>query len=86
MNPINTETARKRNVKLKSYNIQRKFRKISLNKFIKTQNFTKKINLKKIAKLQAIKSHDDLLKEDLIYTLLRSEKHPLENNYMKYIN
>ena len=86
MNPINTETARKHNVKLKSYNIQRKFRKISLNKFIKTQNFTKKINLKKIAKLQAIKSHDDLLKEDLIYTLLRSEKHPLENNYMKYIN
>ena len=86
MNPINTETARKRNIKLKSYNIQRKFRKISLNKFIKTQNFTKKINLKKIAKLQAIKSHDDLLKEDLIYTLLRSEKHPLENNYMKYIN
>ena len=86
MNPINTETARKRNVKLKSYNIQRKFRKISLNKFIKTQNLTKKINLKKIAKLQAIKSHDDLLKEDLIYTLLRSEKHPLENNYMKYIN
>lgn len=86
MNPINTETARKRNIKLKSYNIQRKFRKISLNKFIKTQNLTKKINLKKIAKLQAIKSHDDLLKEDLIYTLLRSEKHPLENNYMKYIN
>ena len=86
MNPINMETARKRNIKLKSYNIQRKFRKISLNKFIKTQNFTKKINLKKIAKLQAIKSHDDLLKEDLIYTLLRSEKHPLENNYMKYIN
>ena len=86
MNPINMETARKRNIKLKSYNIQRKFRKISLNKFIKTQNLTKKINLKKIAKLQAIKSHDDLLKEDLIYTLLRSEKHPLENNYMKYIN
>ena len=86
MNPINTETARKRNIKLKSYNIQRKFRKLSLNKFIKTQNLTKKINLKKIAKLQAIKSHDDLLKEDLIYTLLRSEKHPLENNYMKYIN
>ena len=86
MNPINTETARKRNIKLKSYNIQRKFRKISLNKFIKTQNLTKKINLKKIAKLQAIKSHDDLLKEDLIYTLLRSEKHPPENNYMKYIN
>ena len=44
------------------------------------------IHLKKIAKLQIIKSHDALSKEDLIYTLLRSEKHPLENNYMKYIN
>ena len=55
MNPINTETARKRNIKLKSYNIQRKFRKISLNKFIKTQNLTKKINLKKIPKYKQLK-------------------------------
>lgn len=55
MNPINTETARKRNIKLKSYNIQRKFRKISLNKFIKTQNLTKKINLKKIPNYKQLK-------------------------------
>lgn len=55
MNPINMETARKRNIKLKSYNIQRKFRKISLNKFIKTQNLTKKINLKKIPNYKQLK-------------------------------
>ena len=43
-------------------------------------------NLKKIAILQRIKNIDSLSKEDLIYTLLRSEKDSLEDNYVKYIN
>ena len=43
-------------------------------------------DLQKVAKLRRIKNIDDMSKEDLIYTLLRSEKNILEDNYMKYIN
>ena len=43
-------------------------------------------NLKKIAKLWNIKNQDILAKEDLIYTLLRSEKNLYEDNYEKYIS
>ena len=43
-------------------------------------------DLKKLAKLQRIKNSDNWSKEDLIYTLLRSEKNHLEDNNMKYIN
>ena len=43
-------------------------------------------NLKKIAKLRNIKNQDILAKEDLIYTLLRSEKNLYEDNYEKYIS
>ena len=42
-------------------------------------------DLKKIAKLRNIKKYSTLSREDFIYTLLRSEKAPHENNYMKYI-
>ena len=43
-------------------------------------------DLKKFAKLQRIKNSDNLSKEVLIYTLLRSQKNHLEDNNMKYIN
>ena len=43
-------------------------------------------DLQKVVKLRRIKNIDDMSKEDLIYTLLRSEKNILEENYMKYIN
>lgn len=39
--------------------------------------------LKKIAKLRSVKSFSNLRKEDLIYTLLRTEKSLYENNYTK---
>ena len=42
-------------------------------------------DLKKLAKFQRIKNSDNLSKEDLLYTLLRSEKSHLEDNYMKNI-
>ena len=42
-------------------------------------------DLKKLAKFQRIKNSDNLSKEDLLYTLLRSEKNHLEDNYMKNI-
>ena len=43
-------------------------------------------DLQKVVKVRRIKNIDDMSKEDLIYTLLRSEKNILEENYMKYIN
>ena len=42
-------------------------------------------DLKKLAKLQGIKNYDNLSREDLIYTLLRSEKSLYEDNCEKYI-
>ena len=92
-------TLYRHDIKRKSYNVCRKFRKLGLNKFVKKQNITKNDlhkarklhnklldDLKKIARLRRIKNLGDLSKEDLIYTLLRSEKNYLEDNYMKYIN
>ena len=41
-------------------------------------------DLRKIAKLRKIKNYDKMSKEDLIYTLLRSEKNLWEDNHIKY--
>ena len=79
--------------KRKSYRNRRKIRKMGLNKYIKnkiSQMMTKLQNistddLKKIAILQRIKNYDKLSREDLIYTLLRSESNPIETNYEKCI-
>ena len=82
--------------KRKSYAIRRKLRKVDLNKYIKKQNIsendlrkaTKLQNislddLRKIAILRRIKNYDKLSREDLIYTLLRSESDLIESNYEK---
>ena len=42
--------------------------------------------LKEIARLRRIKNYDNLTKEDLIFSLLKSESSPAERNYMKYFN
>ena len=42
-------------------------------------------DLKKIAILRGIKNYDKLSREDLIYTLLRSESYSVESDYEKYI-
>ena len=86
------------NIKTKSYTTRRKIRKIyptfvkkqsiledDLHKATKLQNMSHD-DLKKIAKLRNIKNYDILAKEDLIYTLLRSEKNLFEDNYIKYIS
>ena len=83
----------------KSYKIRRKLRKLGVNKYIKKQNISendlRKVrklqsmsidDLRKIAKLRKIKNYDKMSKENLIYTLLRSEKNLLEDNYIKYIS
>ena len=85
--------------KRKSYNIRRKINKLNLKKIGKKQNITIKElhkllklhdksldDLKKIAKFWRIKNYDNLSKEDLTYTLLKSGKNPLEDNYLNYIN
>ena len=85
--------------KRKSYNIRRKSNKLNLKKIGKKKNITIKElhkvlklhdksldDLKKIAKFWRIKNYDNLLKEDLTYTLLKSVKNPLQDNYLNYIN
>ena len=92
VNAINRYTSKR-----KSYRTRRKFKKI-YPKFGKKQNLleddlrkAKKLqnmshdDLKKLAKLRDIKNHDILEKEDLIYTLLRSEK-KYDDNYERYIS
>ena len=39
-----------------------------------------------VTKLRRIKNSDNLSKEDLIYTLLRTKEYLFENSYAKYIN
>ena len=89
----------RQDTKRESYSIRRKFRKSNLNKLIKKQNVSKNDlrkakelhnmsigNLQKIAILRRIKNYNNLSREDLIYTILRSESNLVESNYMKYIN
>ena len=88
----------RQNIKRKSYSIRKKFRKFGLNRYIKKQNvsesdFYKATKLQKlwldgpkqIANLRRIKDYDNLSKEDLIYTILKSEKNLLEGNSIEYL-
>ena len=43
-------------------------------------------DLQEIAKLTGIKNYDNLTKEDLTFSLLKSESNPAECNYMEYFN
>ena len=76
-----------------------KLLKIKPNKFAKIQNISKNglrkaeklknksiDELQEIARLRRIKNYDNLTKEDLIISLLKSESNPAERNYMKYFN
>ena len=42
--------------------------------------------LEETAMLRGIKNYNNLTKEDLIFSLLKSESSPAERNYMKYFN
>ena len=85
--------------KRKVKNNCRKLLKIKLKKVAKIQNISqnelhkaKKLQnksideLREIARLRRIKNYNNLTKEDLIISLLKSESNPLERNYMKYFN
>ena len=78
---------------------RRKLLKIKLEKIAKKQNISKNElrkaeklqdksidELQEIAKLRGIKNYDNLTKEDLIFSLLKSESNPAERNYMEYFN
>ena len=55
--------------------------KINLSRAEKLQN--KSIDeLRGIARLRRLKNYDNLTKEDLIFSLLKSESNPMERNYM----
>ena len=85
--------------KRKSYSNRRKLIKIKLKKIAKKQNISK-IDLHKakklqdksigelhgVAKLRGIKNYDNLTREDLIFSLSKSESNPAERNYVKYFN
>ena len=77
---------------------RRKILKMGLEKIGKIQNISKNglsraeklqnksiDELQGIAKLRRIKNHN-LTKEDLIFSLLKSESNPAERNYIKYFN
>ena len=85
--------------KRKVKNNHKKLLKIKLEKIAKIQNISKnELNkaeklqnksideLRGIARLRRIKNYDNLTKEDLIISFLKSESNPLERNYMKYFN
>ena len=85
--------------KRKAESNRRKLNKIHFKKIAKMQNISrnelrkaeklkdKSIDaLQEIAKLRGIKNYDNLTKEDLIFSLLKSESSPAERNYIKYFN
>ena len=59
-----------------------------INELSKTEKLQNKSidELRGIARLRRIKNYDNLTKEDLIISLLKSESNPVERNYMKYFN
>ena len=85
--------------KVNRHNISKKVTRLLREKIEERPNITKSdldkalelyslslSNLKDLPKLRRIKNFRELTKDDLIYTLLRSEEVPQENNYLKYIN
>ena len=65
-----------------------KIQNISENELSKAEKLQNKAihELRGIARLSKIKNSDNLTKEDLIISLLKSESSPAERNYMKYFN
>ena len=89
----------KQNEKHKSYNIGRKINHLGQKRIGKRQNLSnedakkvKQLNdltthgLKTIAKLREIKNYSNMTRQELIYTLLRSEKAPQEDNYLRHLD
>ena len=84
---VNVKTNRKKLLKMKLEKIG-KIQNISENHLSRPKKLQNKSidKLQGIAKLRRIKNYDDLTKEDLIFSLLKSESNPAERNYIKYFN
>ena len=93
------DTLSRYDTKRKVNSNHRKILKMGLEKIATIQNNSKKDlsmaeklqnksidELRGIARLRRIKNYDNLTKEDLIISLLKSESNPVERNYMKYFN
>ena len=78
---------------------RRKLLKIKQEKIAKIQNISKNESskadklqnksideLRGIARSRRIENYDNLTKEDLIISILKSESNPEERNYMEYVN
>ena len=65
-----------------------KKKNISRNELRKAEKLQNKSidELKESSGLRRIKNYDNLTKEDLIFSILKSESNPTERNYMKYFN
>ena len=85
--------------KRKSESNPRKLNKINLKKIAKKQNIWRnelrkaeklqnksRDELNEVAKFRRIKNYDNLRREDLIFSLLKSGSNLAELNYMKYFN
>ena len=85
--------------KRKSESNPRKLHKINLKKITKKQNIWRnelrkaeklqnksRDELNEVAKFRRIKNYDNLRREDLIFSLLKSGSNLAELNYMKYFN
>ena len=83
---VNVKTNRKKLLKMKLEKIG-KIQNISENHLSRPKKLQNKSidELQGIAKLRRIKNHN-LTKEDLIFSLLKSESNPAERNYIKYFN
>ena len=86
-------------IKRKVNSNRRKILKMGLEKIAKKQNISKNElckaeklldksidELKEIVRLRRIRNYDNLTKEDLIFSLLKSESNPAESNYTRYFN
>ena len=84
---VNVKTNRKKLLKMKLEKIG-KIQNISENHLSRPKKLQNKSidELQGIAKLRGIKNYDNLTKEDLIFSLLKSESNPAERNYIKYFN
>ena len=81
------QSNRRKSLKVKLEKIA-KIQNISKNELSKAEKLQNKTidELRGIARLRRIKNYDNLTKEDLIISFLKSKSSPVKRNYMKYFN
>ena len=72
-------------MRLKKIAILQNISENDLSRVEKLQNKTLD-GLREITRLRGFKKLDDLIKEDLLFRLLKSKSNPIKRSYMKYFN